>query len=286
MNTIELHTLLHHPEKIDPEKTVQLEEIAREFPYFQSIKVLVLKGLYTQKSFRYNSELKKTAAYTTDRDVLFDFIVSDQFVGYKPLDLAIPQQQDILETKANPTIASESAKTTPLVASLLKTIIQTEAEDHELSTSISPAPDTNIVEELEEKLEIGKPLSFGSDEKYSFQEWLQLAKTGPIAREETSKEQINDPEKQKKQELINKFIESNPKIVAVKNSVITPANIEVSNQDNSYIMTETLAKIYLEQKKYQKAIQAYEILILKYPEKSSFFADQILDIKSLQQYNN
>jgi hypothetical protein len=50
-------------------------------------------------------------------------------------------------------------------------------------------------------------------------------------------------------------------------------------------MTETLARVYLEQKKYQKAIQAYEILILKYPEKSSFFADRILDIKHLQQNN-
>jgi hypothetical protein len=36
--------------------------------------------------------------------------------------------------------------------------------------------------------------------------------------------------------------------------------------DHSSLMTETLAKVYLEQKKY-KAIQAYEILILKYPEK-------------------
>jgi virulence-associated protein VapD len=44
-------------------------------------------------------------------------------------------------------------------------------------------------------------------------------------------------------------------------------------------MTETLARVYLEQKKYQKAIQAYEILILKYPEKSSFFADRISDIR-------
>jgi hypothetical protein len=40
-------------------------------------------------------------------------------------------------------------------------------------------------------------------------------------------------------------------------------------------MTETLARVYLEQKKISKAIQAYEILILKYPEKSSFFADRI-----------
>ena len=48
-------------------------------------------------------------------------------------------------------------------------------------------------------------------------------------------------------------------------------------------MTETLARVYLEQKKYSKAIQAYEILILKYPEKSTFFANRISDIKILQQ---
>jgi hypothetical protein len=49
------------------------------------------------------------------------------------------------------------------------------------------------------------------------------------------------------------------------------------------LMTETLAKVYLEQKKYKKAIKAYDILILNYPEKSGFFADQIRAIKKLQQ---
>ena len=44
-------------------------------------------------------------------------------------------------------------------------------------------------------------------------------------------------------------------------------------------MTETLAKVYLEQKKFSKAIKAYEILSLKYPEKSGFFADQIKAIQ-------
>ena len=47
-------------------------------------------------------------------------------------------------------------------------------------------------------------------------------------------------------------------------------------------MTETLAKVYLEQKKYENAIKAYRILILKYPEKSGFFADRIKAIKNLQ----
>ncbi len=51
-------------------------------------------------------------------------------------------------------------------------------------------------------------------------------------------------------------------------------------------MTETLAKLYLEQKKYKKAIQAYKILSLKYPEKSSFFADRIKAVKQLQKDNS
>ena len=44
-------------------------------------------------------------------------------------------------------------------------------------------------------------------------------------------------------------------------------------------MTETLAKIYVKQGKYEDALKAYKILCLKYPEKISLFADQIKIIK-------
>jgi hypothetical protein len=52
------------------------------------------------------------------------------------------------------------------------------------------------------------------------------------------------------------------------------------------LMTETLARIYVEQKNYKKAIQSYKILSLKYPEKSSFFANQIMAVEQLQEQNN
>ena len=58
---------------------MELEAILYEFPFLQSARALHLKGLYNQDSFRYNLELKKTAAYTTDRSILFDFITSEQF---------------------------------------------------------------------------------------------------------------------------------------------------------------------------------------------------------------
>ena len=48
------------------------------------------------------------------------------------------------------------------------------------------------------------------------------------------------------------------------------------------LMTETLAKVLMKQKKYVKALEAYRILSLKYPEKNSLFADQIKKIQSLK----
>ncbi|MNX41285.1 hypothetical protein D3C86_716850 [compost metagenome] len=164
---------------------------------------------------------------------------------------------------------------------------------------------SETVKTAEENLEIGKPLDFSVNEKHSFQEWLQLAKTEPIDRSKEAYEETEaiekventikkvaepetiDEEKKKKAEIINKFIEANPKISPIKQTAIVPAvQLDSNNEENSYLMTETLARVYLEQKKYTKAIQAYEILILKYPEKISFFADRISDIKILQQNNN
>ena len=51
------------------------------------------------------------------------------------------------------------------------------------------------------------------------------------------------------------------------------------SDDQGKFVTETLAEIYLKQALWDKAINAYEVLSLKYPEKSGFFADRIREIK-------
>ena len=65
----------------------------------------------------------------------------------------------------------------------------------------------------------------------------------------------------------------------VENTIIGES-IKKSADDNDYLTTETLAKIYVDQEHYKRAIQTYEILCLKYPKKSGFFADQIQKIKN------
>jgi hypothetical protein len=282
MNITEYLTLINNPNAINDKQTSSLEKIVAEFPFFQSARALRLKGLYNQESFRYNYELKTTAAHTTDRTILFDFIISDTFTR---IDKNLYEQKlaeiNEIDVDATELIFKEEkigSRENSLEQSILTSI-------KEASSSEETNPDKSI----EEKLNIGKPLVFSITEKYSFEEWLQLSKIHPIVRENKAPKEENnssiDPEKQKKIELIDKFIEANPKIPPIKKDAEPGFKLEPSSENSPYLMTETLARVYLEQHKYDKAIQAYEILILKYPEKSSFFANRISDIKILQQNN-
>jgi tetratricopeptide (TPR) repeat protein len=279
LNLNDFTHILNNPNAILEKHALALDKITAEFPFFQSARALHLKALYNQDSFKYNQALKVTAAYTTDRSVLFDFITSGQFMGLQQafyeekearINAILVLESEIVKPKEKPEIE---------VSTLEKSILTSIKEAAPIVQNIEK---NNASETIAEKLEIGKPLDFSKEEKHSFQEWLQLASFRPIEREEKA---AVDLEKQKKSDLIDKFIEANPKILPVKD-MIPSASFPKNSDDTSYLMTETLAKVYLEQKKYQKAIQAYEILILKYPEKSSLFADRISDIKILQQNNN
>jgi hypothetical protein len=270
MNLTDYTYIINKPDAINERQSDSLEKIIEQFPYFQSARVLRLKHLYNQDSFKYNYALKVAAAFTTDRSILFDFITSDSFVtiqnGLYDQKVAELLNINVVESEiVDYTIGSESLNT--LEKSILSSIAQANPRE----------------ESVEEKLELGKPLEFTKVEKHSFQEWLQLSRLKPIERKEIPA--LENLEKKKKSEIIDKFIEANPKISPVSKENNIPT-ISAVIEDKSYLMTETLAKVYLEQKKFSKAIQAYEILILKYPEKSSFFADRILDIKNLQQNNN
>jgi tetratricopeptide (TPR) repeat protein len=285
MNNFEITTLLNKPFTINELQTASLEKVVQEFPYFQSARALYLKGLYNQNSFKYNYALKITAAHTADRSILFDYITSDDFVTITN-QYSVNKEAEILEIAVENSIVVAPYK---IEKSIIDSINASNPDFiSEEKTEENPVSEK---EQKIEKLEIGKPLEFSVSEKHSFQEWLQLSKNVPIDRRniviEDKTESEIDPEKQKKSEIIDKFIQANPKIPQIKHDSINSSFImEPSKSDNSYLMTETLAKVYLEQKKYHKAIQAYDILILKYPEKSSFFADRIQEIKYLQQNNN
>ena len=128
-------------------------------------------------------------------------------------------------------------------------------------------------EKAKDLLGIGQPLQFDAKEKHSFSEWLKLSNTKAIVRkDETTKQHLSLDHKL---DLIEQFVaKDRPK--HKKEEFFSPSKqAKKSMEDQMSFVTETLARVYLEQEHYEKAKLAYQQLSLKYPEKSSFFAGQI-----------
>ena len=88
--------------------------------------------------------------------------------------------------------------------------------------------------------------------------------------------------------LIDKFLSSNAGIITSKkpnddsNQFAENEIIKKSTEENDEIITETLARLYYNQKNYDKALEAFRKLSLKYPEKSVYFAARIEEIENLK----
>ncbi len=268
-------------ETTDSLPSSQYDELLEEYPYFQAARALYLKALKKENSFSYNHALKVTAAYTEDRGVLFDYITSPVFKQLEKARQIKIRLSEELESDLS--LAPEEASKV-----FDPDLFQPEKAEEPKASELedSNAADQNQAPVTEDVLESGRPLTFDRQETHSFSEWLKLTQAQPIDRAAAKAEEISTGESStvppKKFELIDKFIASNPKIIPSKEPVGKPEGLQTTPL-NTDLMTETLARVYLEQKNYSKAIQAFKILILKNPEKSSLFADQIRAIEKLQE---
>ena len=304
MNNKNFTYILQHPEAVMGKQTEKVKSIIDQFPYFQSARALYLKGLKIQESFKYNQELKTTAAYTTDRSILFDFITSEVFIQNEiskhiktntehlhDLEVTVEDisvnKKVMIDELSQQDIKSQLDALDPALFQSIFERPKTVGFALEESENIEPVtPKTKTQEASAEAiLHLGKPLQFDKSEKHSFNEWLKLAQFKTIKRGfEDSKPMSLD--RQKKFKLIDEFISKNPKINPAKPTDLKGNLSKAQLIQPEELMTETLARIYVEQKNYKKAIQSYKILSLKYPEKSSFFANQIKAVEQLQEQNN
>ncbi len=284
VNTETYTYLLDNPQHIRDEHLDGLQGVIEAYPYFQSARALQLKALKNRNSYQYNEALRKTAAYTTDRDILFEYITSEEFVQnsiseqIKQLD---PSVKEIEVDVENVTEQVSVDIDRQLKAEMKKAeaILNPDLFERKLSSVESLVEETETPA-AEEVLEIDKPLEFEKKDTHSFSEWLKLTRAVPIERTEKPDPENKDA-RVRKFELIEKFIQEKPKIEPTRDSEKNKDLAKPFIQTPDTLMTETLARVYVQQKNYKKALQAYNILILKYPEKSGFFADQIRAIKKL-----
>jgi len=294
MDVQNLYNWMENPSALGEKEAEELSEVIREYPFFQNAYFLRLKGLYNADSHKYNAFLKNTAAVAGNRAVLFDFITEKHIIE-KELESYIHEEDgpELLEGDTEVTSPLHSDETT-----------ESKLEENNPSEKAdTPSPETEVEElkaEIEEptpdekadeqESEVGKPLQFDRNELHSFSEWLKLTRAKPIERTEdetlgseneasTVSEELPG-EKDEKSMIIERFLAGQPKITPPAKDKKTRAE-EHEHQPSNALMTETLARVYVEQGLYKKAITAYEILRLKYPEKNSFFADRIAEINDL-----
>ena len=114
----------------------------------------------------------------------------------------------------------------------------------------------------------------------SFHGWLRMLSDEPEAEPEAEKPA--EEEQLSKRDLIDRFLQQGPVVPEPKNEFFSPSNMaRMSLVENEAFVTETLADIYAKQGHTEKAINAYEQLSFANPEKSSYFAARIKELKAL-----
>jgi len=102
------------------------------------------------------------------------------------------------------------------------------------------------------------------------------------ATEETPRPEI-PPKQLTPNDLIDRFIQTSPRIERMVPGEI-PLLLDLTErrqEEHTPFITETLARIYVNQGYYTRAINIYEKLTLQFPEKSAYFASRIEKIKEL-----
>jgi hypothetical protein len=287
--------------------TGEVKELLGLFPWFQSAHLLLLKGLHNTEDVKFESQLKQSAIYLADREVLY-------YLLHKPVKQEkLPEQKIIAETtlqQESPDISQvviESGKSSadiiqkmeagyvpepahedgkPAgVRSIEPEIITSESQTDESASIVFIIDDGEI--HNEETVVFMDP----SISTYESQDLLEIEESeieigGTSGPEEPVPSVKKDPwlsRKELQSDLIEKFILANPRIEPSRERIDKPQE-DISKpftEARSAFVTETLAKIYISQGYYSKAIDIYEKLCLKYPEKSSYFASQIEKVRSL-----
>lgn len=245
---LNLQNWIAHPEKLNKETLFELKEMIEQYPYFQTARLLFLKNLYLLNDPSFKEELRRNALYMADLSILFYFIEGEKFT----LPKTIPTEQ---------TATNNSSRTLDLIDRFLAESCEREQE---------PAKETEIPIPMEISVDYSNVLLSNAEQ--------QNDSTQPVPA-------------MKGQDLIDSFLEqtacdssSSPQEETIENS------LQAADKENSYpsdeeneesFFTETLAKIYIKQQRYEKALEIIKKLNLKYPKKNTYFADQIRFLEKL-----
>ena len=246
--------------KTTSESSAENEERETTIDFYARKQTSFVEETPAQKEDFYSAKTtSESSAEKEERETTIDFYASkkansdaqEEQTSYSPVNI----YQKQIDTEKEDT------------AEVSKNLVQEEniSTTEEAANSEKPEPKA----ETEKVTEVVKPTSSSNVTSFisTWKSWLKIDRS----------EIVTPSEQDKKAAIIDKFIENNPKISPIKEDV--DFIVKEKSNDISHLMTETLAQLYVEQKLYTKAIQAYKILQEKHPEKTEEFEERIEEIK-------
>jgi hypothetical protein len=303
MQKRQLLSYIHQPGKLNWESLSQLRQMTEQYPYFTTARLLLIRNLFLLEDPQYLSVIEHAAPYVTDRRVLYELI--QPVTESKPMPAA--EDEPAMENEPEPLPPESTPEEIPagkndlrqnisnLLSLQLHELELADPSEQELMPEIAvdieaaygnkntapdreAEPDDLLTLDLEQEDNVIEHVTETKD-NHSFTDWLTIV--GSPAKKAESGPETQSSSKPDEKVLIDKFIETNPRLAPPKDNMPHVDISEDSVKEHDGIFTDTLARIYIKQGYYSKAIFAYEKLILKYPEKSGYFAGQIEEIKKM-----
>ena len=229
--------LIKHPEYLDRDTLYELRSTLALYPYYQTARLLMLQNLYLLHDPSFDEELRRAAIYITDRRVLFNMIEAGHYrlrtSTVTKVPAAAPQE-------------STASRTATLIDNFLDSIPK--EDEGQARGKRKPTPADAAVDYV-----------------------AYLLETEGDKAEETV------PAEMKGQNLIDTFINADKgRIVLNEGPLLTPQTEKTDESaaeptDEEYF-TETLARIYIKQGRYSKALEIIQRLSLQFPKKNAYFA--------------
>ena len=291
MTQEQLYKLIQDDASPTPSDVVRLRALAEQYPYFEIAKFIYLKAIYEYEVQSFKSELSRLGILLRNRESLFYYIFRDDYAQYFRktgkekleedktkllLDAFFDDQQPdsiLLEYETQP---NNNLATADYLSYLEKENSEKEKEENLKHRKEGIFSKLIYIENEEEEEDITPPNPIEVASPYILEEDQEEINLVPL----------------KHQNIIDKFIENSESIKftstltkeSVKEDRDQDTEAAAENETNlgdDVFFTETLAKIYTKQKRYEKAYEIIEHLSLKYPKKNSYFADQLRYLEKL-----
>jgi hypothetical protein len=289
MQPVNLELYMSDPERLDDRSIDGLWQLVKEFPYFQTARLLLAKNLNMAGHEAYPLSLRLAAAYAGDRSLLKQLLeptdVNEDFKEKSseviPGMPGITVPQDVQLENIGNAVEELSVDAIPGIT----TPVEPEAPVNVVDQKIEKPEDT-FTENAEEVHALENPaIGEVSPMIGLIRSSLSTSEEERLQGKDRSKE-LGPREKgvgikgQSRKALIDKFIQDEPRMSAPRHEFFNPEDhARQSALEHDDIISETLARIYEKQGLVSKAIKIYEKLMLLIPEKSSYFAGRIEELK-------